>query len=136
MFTLVLAILSVESSYAQNLERPAVTVPDTVQFWLTPTVHWRVRTYAIDHDIHTYTIGSRSAGSRFTSDEASAQTTKHYGDIISFSSVLTFGDPNDKDEVQRVLSEHNLTGTLEVGESGIAFYNPDSGDYRTKSQPV
>ena len=135
VFTLVLSILSVDSSYAQETERAATKVPDTIQFWLAPAAQWRIRTYAIDHDIHTYTLGPRADGSRFTTEEATAHTKKHYGDIISSTVILTFHDPNNKDEVRRVFTEHKLTGTLEVSKSGIAFYNPDSGDYRTKSKP-
>ena len=128
-FILVLALLTTESSYAQEVERPATKVPDTIQFWFAPSAHWRIRTYAIDHDIHTYTLGS------LTPDEAVAHTQKHYSDIVSSLVVLTFHDPTDKEEIQQVLAEHKLTGTLEVGKSGVAFYNPDKGEYRTKSHP-
>jgi hypothetical protein len=64
MFTLVLAILTTESSYAQNVERAATAVPDTIQFWLTPEKQWRIRTYAIDHDIHVYGVGPRANGGK------------------------------------------------------------------------
>jgi hypothetical protein len=135
VFELVLAILSTESSYAREIERPATQVPDTIQFWLAPSVQWRIRTYAIDHDIHTHTLGPRADGSSFTTEEAIAHTKKHYSDIISSIVVLTLRDPNDKEEVRRVLAGHKLTGTLETGKSGVAFYNPDSGEYRSKSRP-
>jgi hypothetical protein len=135
VFTLVLALLSVESSYAQEIERAATKVPDTIQFWLTPAAQWRIRTYAIDHDIHTHTISARPDGSHFTADEAVTHIKKHYGDIAPSVIVLTFRDPNNEDEVRGLLSEHKLTGTLEVSKSGIAIYNPDRGDYRTKSKP-
>lgn len=135
VFALVLTILSTESSYAREIERPATKVPDTIQFWLAPKSQWRIRTYAIDHDIHTHVLGARPDGSCFTTAEASAHTKKIYQDIISSTVVLHFLDPNNKDEVRRVLSEHKLAGTLEVNKDGIAFYNPDNGEYRTKSKP-
>ena len=60
---LVLAVLTIKSSYSQNVEL-AVTdaddVPDTVQWWLGAGGCWRLRTYAIDHDIHTYKIDNSS----------------------------------------------------------------------------
>ena len=133
--TLVVAILSVESSYAQEVERGATKVPDTLQFWITPKAQWRIRTYAIDHDIHCYTLAPRSDGSFLTTDEASAHIKKHYGGIISSTVILKFHDPSNKDEVQHVLTEHKLKGTLEVGKNGIAFYNPDSGTYRSQTKP-
>ena len=52
--TLIIGVLTVESSYAQNSERPSRGVPDTVQFWIDPGGAWRIRTYAIDHDIHPH----------------------------------------------------------------------------------
>ena len=54
-YILVLAILSIQSSYLEDKEIPAERIPDTVQFWYSPGITWRVKTYAIDHDIH---IGS------------------------------------------------------------------------------
>jgi hypothetical protein len=30
--------------------------------------------------------------------------------------------------------ENGLPGVLEVGKDGVAFYNPDKGEYRTKSK--
>ena len=65
-FTLVLAILTVESSYVQEIERPATRVPDTVQFWFAPESDWRIKTFAIDHDIHAYRIGKTNNGARRT----------------------------------------------------------------------
>jgi hypothetical protein len=135
MFTLVLAILTIESSYAEKVERPASIAPDTVQFWLTPESQWRIRTYSIDHDIHPYKIGARPDGSRLTPEEATAHIAKHYGGIAPKTVVLRFRDPSDKGDVRRVLEEHGLTGDLEVGKIGIAFYNPDKAKYRSKSAP-
>ena len=132
---LILTILSVESSYFQEVERPATKVPDTIQFWFTPDSQWRIRTYAIDHDIHLYTLGARPDGSRVTTDEARAHIVKHYREITASTIVLRFHDPNEPEEVRRVLAEHKLPGKLEVGKNGVTFYNPDGGEYRAKSKP-
>ena len=134
MFTLVLAILTTESSYAQEIERPATTVPDTIQFWLALDSQWRIRTYAVDHDIHVYTAGSRPDGSRLTAKEAADHIAKHYANITA-KTVTLESHPGDKVEVRRVLTEKVLTGVLEVGKNGVAFYNPDKGKYRTSSKP-
>ena len=134
-FTLVVCILTTESSYARNVERAATVTPDTIQFGLSPDSQWRIRTFAIDHDIHTYKIGARSDGSRITPEEAAAHIAKHYTDITLKTVVLRIHDPTNKEEARRVLDEHGLAGVLEVGGNGATFYNPDKGDYRSKSRP-
>ena len=135
MSTLVLAILTTESSYAQEVERSATDIPDTIQFWIAPDSDWRIRTYAVDHDIHVYKVGPRPDGSRLTADQAAEHNAKHYGDITAKAVTLHFTDPGHEDEVRRVLAENGLAGVLEVGRGGVAFYNPDRGEYRTKSTP-
>jgi len=60
---LVLAVLTIKSSYSQNVELAvahAGDAPDTVQWWIGEGGCWRLRTYAIDHDIHRSGIGSSS----------------------------------------------------------------------------
>src|SRR5579862_1306894 len=134
-FVLVVALLSVESSYTGNLERPSHGVPDTVQFWFSPDADWRIKTFAIDHDIHVQKVGTRTTPQRLTPEAAVANTRKHYGDVISSLQTLEFADPHDTAAVSRILKSHNLHGTLEISPSGVAFYNPDSGHYRTQSVP-
>jgi hypothetical protein len=61
--TLVLAILSIQSSYARDVEQSLDTpddVPDTLQWWVSPQGSWRIKTYALDHDIHTHDVGSHT----------------------------------------------------------------------------
>ena len=38
-------------------------------------------------------------------------------------------------DVERILTDHHLKGKLEAVKDGYWFYNPDGGDYRTKSKP-
>ncbi len=133
-FTLVVALLSVQSSYAKEVEQPAAGVPDTIQFWLTSSLQQRIRTYAMDHDIHVYSLGPVEE-KKVTAEFAIEHIKKHYADVTASLVVLTFTDPKDKKGVEEVLAAHHLKGTLEVSKSGVAFYNPDSGEYRTKSKP-
>ncbi len=125
---LVLALLSVESSYLTNIERPSTGVEDTIQFWLGATGAWRIRTYAIDHDIHVHSLGAM--------DRELAQTliAKRYADVLKQQHVFTLSNPADAAEVQRLLQTHGLSGTLEVTPD-FAFYNPDDGAYSTQSTP-
>jgi hypothetical protein len=134
-FTLVVGLLSVQSSYAKEVEQPATgVVPDTIQFWLTSDTQQRIRTYAMDHDIHVYNLGSVEEN-KMSAEFAIEHIKKHYADVTTSLVMLTFSDPRNKQEVERVLAAQHLNGTLEVSKSGVAFYNPDGGEYRTKSKP-
>lgn len=134
VFTLVLALLTTESSYSQEVERPASTVADTIQFWLGSESQWRIRTYAVDHDIHIYNLGSPKEKG-FSSASAIEHINKHYEGIIAKTITLQFSNPNDPKEVQAVLAKHNLKGALEVAKAGFAFYNSDNEKYKTISAP-
>ncbi len=134
-FTLVLAILSVESSYLNEVERPAKTVPDTVQFWFTPDSQWRIKTYAIDHDIHVHRINIADEARRLTTEFAQNNIKKSYGDVTSEVLILEFPDPKNEAEVKRILRDKKLNGTLEEVKAGYYFYKPDSGNYHTSSKP-
>ena len=131
MFILVIAILSIESSYAKNVERPAGKVPDTVQFCFAPDAQWRIRTYAIDQDIHIHDLPSK----RLDSGWAVSHVERQYGDVLARTVVLELRDPRDSAEVERELAKHKLTGKLEVTKEGFVFYTLDAATYRTKSTP-
>jgi hypothetical protein len=133
--TLILAILTIESSYLQEIERPAKTVPDTVQFCFGPDSQWRIKTFAIDHDIHVHRVGAADNGNRLTTEFAQNNIKKTYGDVTASVFALTFPDPKNATEVHRILKDHKLTGRLEAVKDGYYFYNVDSGEYRTKSKP-
>jgi hypothetical protein len=133
-FQLVLGTLTIESSYAENIERFSSDVADTVQFWISPSGNWRIRTFAVDHDIHVYQIQSANAG-KFSADIAVDHIKKTYNDVISSIEVIEIANPDDAGEVQKLLTAHDLSGTLEVSEAGFAFYNPDNARYSTKSDP-
>jgi hypothetical protein len=132
--TLVVGLLSVQSSYAKEVEQPATGVPDTIQFWLTSDTQRRIRTYAMDHDIHVYSLGSIEEN-KVSVEFAIEHIKKHYADVTASLIVLMFSDPKDKKEVEQLLAARHLKGTLEISNSGVAFYNPDGGEYQTKSKP-
>jgi hypothetical protein len=129
-FILALALLTTESSYKSEVERPATKVEDTIQFWFGAEGPWRIRTYAIDHDIHIYSIDSS-----FTEESAQAHIAKHYAEVLKKQYVIRFKDTTDADAIEKALRAVGLQGTLEVAQSGFAFYNPDSGKYKTQSEP-
>lgn len=133
MFTLVLTLLTIESSYATETERPARSVPDTVQFWYAPDMRWRIKTFAIDHDIHVHSFGA--PGDSFGIESAIKSTNKNYGDVIARTVVLEFSDPSDTSSVASILAQAGLTGSLELVDTDYAFYNPDRGDYSSQTEP-
>lgn len=60
--TLLLAVLNIQSSYSRNIEESfdgSSGVPDTLQWWITPESAWRIKTYALDHDIHTHSVAAQ-----------------------------------------------------------------------------
>ena len=134
-FILVFALLSTESSYKADIERPSTGVADTAQFWFGASGPWRIRTYAIDHDIHVYALKGSSDKPTHQVGDAEAHLRKHYGDVLKKIEILRFKDPRNQAEVARVLAAHGLSGTLEVASAGFGFYNPDRGKYKTQSQP-
>lgn len=132
---LVLALLTVESSYIDEVERPRSGVPDTVQFWLGSESQWRVKTFAIDHDIHVYRLGDAKAEDSISQERAELNIRKSYGDVLESLQVICFPEPIDAASSALILREHGLFGALEVAPAGFAFYNPDNARYRTQSEP-
>jgi hypothetical protein len=134
-FVLVVVLLTVESSYLRNTERPVGETSDTVQFYFTRARDWRIKTYAMDHDIHVHVIRESDQERVFGAADAEANSKKHYGDVIDRVLVLELPDPTNQVATAQVLSAHNLPGQLEFSNSGVAFYNPDGGRYHSQSVP-
>ena len=133
--TLIIGVLTIESSYAQNTERPSRRVPDTLQFWISPARAWRIRTYATDHDIHPHSLGDLGKLNDRPTEFAREHIQKHYGDVLASTVVLEFPDTSDANAVRRVLAQHKLNGSLEVAKSGFVFWNPDDGHYKSQTTP-
>lgn len=132
---LVLAVLTIKSSYSQNVElavSEANDVPDTVQWWLGGGGCWRLRTYAIDHDIHSYQIGNSS---QTTLELAQTNNQKNFGDIIRAHHVIHFVDCADPSELAAEFGRIGLCPRLEISPGRFAFWKPDDAVYSTKSRP-
>ena len=134
--SLLIAILSVRSSYARELELPLeneALPPDTLQWWIAPSGCWRIRTYAIDHDIHTYEVDGPP-------DEilvlARAGNQKRYGDVLAAEHLVQFADCGDDAEVRAKFRAIGLEPRLEIAHGRFAFWKPDDDRYSTKSRPV
>ena len=133
--TLILAILNVKSSYSQEVEEPLESdydIPDTLQWWIGTESAWRIKTFALDHDVHVYSIGS---GSGEFVQLALDNNAKHYGDVIACQHVLRLNDCEDSDEVRELFKEIGLSPRLEIATGRFAFWKPDDAEYSTRSQP-
>jgi hypothetical protein len=103
-------------------------VPDTLQCWIASTCAWRIRTYAIDHDIHTHQVDG-------TPDEllvlASEGNRKHY--VLSAEHVLHFSDCTDRSQVQSMFQAIGLEPRLEIAASRFAFWTQIDGRTASRS---
>jgi hypothetical protein len=132
---LLLAILSVKSSYSRELEtalEDADDVPDTLQWWFGDGGCWRIRTYALDHDIHAYQIGNSL---QLTLELARKNNYDNYGDIIKTQHVIHFVDCANFAELDAEFGRIGLVPRLEITANGFAYWKPDQADYSTKSKP-
>jgi hypothetical protein len=129
---LIVARLTVSSSYGQNVERPAGEQFDTVQFYLpgSSDVAYRVRTFALDHDIHVHQIG-------WPADRANDLVRTHldrvYGQVLASVDTIALSSRSTQD----VRDAGITAGELEVADAGrFAFWNPDGSRYATRSDPA
>jgi hypothetical protein len=133
--TLVVGQLTIESSRADESERPASIVGDTVQFWITPARRWKTRTFAADHDLLCYDLGDLGTARDRPVEFAVEHIAKHYGDILRSTTVVRLTDVDEPEGAGHVLAAHGLRGALQrcdAGDAGIWIWSPDGADYRTK----
>jgi hypothetical protein len=129
---LIVGRLRVRSTYGQNVEVPANDVFDPVQFYLpgADDAFYRIRTFALDHDIHVHKIGQPS-----DQREGFARAHLHhvYGDVLAAVDTITLRRMATQDLIDSGIT----TGELEVvAEAGYAFWNPDGAHYATRSEPA
>ena len=132
---LVLAILGIKSSYSRELEtilEGAEDIPDTLQWWFGSGGCWRIRTYAMDHDIHAYLIGNSP---QTTLELAEKNNLQHYGDVIRIQHVIHFVDCSNSAEAEAEFGRIGLPSRIEVYPDRFAFWKSDKAVYSTKSVP-
>ncbi len=133
--TLVLAILNVRSSYIAETEEPldgSDDVPDTLQWWIASDRAFRIKTFAVDHDIHIHGL---TKGGPSIVEMAVANNSKIYGDVIDRQHVIELEDCNDADAVAVAFGAIDLAASLEVDAEQFAFWKPDEAEYKTQSRP-
>jgi len=132
--TLVLQVLNIRSSFLRDQSEPAGDVPDTVQFWVTSDSAWRIRTYAIDHDIHVYQLGYKEIPGDPV-EWLREDSRKHFETEIAAEHTFAFEEVQDEAEVKWVFEAVGLAPRLEVADIGFCFWKPDEANYRTQSTP-
>lgn len=132
---LLLALLSVKSSYSREIETAlenADDVPDTLQWWFGEGGCWRIRTYALDHDIHAYQIANSL---QTTLELAKKNNHDNYGDIIRAQHLIHFVDCANSAELEAEFGRIGLVPRVEIVTAQFAFWKPDEAEYSTKSNP-
>lgn len=132
--TLIIFRLNIESSYANNFQRSASEKCDTVQWWITGDGFWRIRTYAIDSDIHPYRLVAKRPVDdfkKFAIDETKAV----FGAEVAQMTILEIPSGASEDEITVIFRKEKLPATFEWVLDGYLFWKPDTSVYVTKSNP-
>jgi hypothetical protein len=128
---LVIFFLSIQSSYSSNTEIRATPESfDTVQFYASDGSAWRIKTYALDQDVHIWSLGPNVKDVVALAKE---NTFKHYGDVLTKGYVIETND--GLEGVRRELSNRGLDVHVDLPPSGSAFWSPAGTHYRSKSVP-
>ncbi|HEY5808521.1 MAG TPA: hypothetical protein VIT67_11160 [Povalibacter sp.] len=129
---LIVFTLTIQSSYAEDTEAEADEDSfDTVQFFITATSAWRVRTFSVDEDVHVYSLGAPTPD---LADTVISSTEKTYGDVIAAKHVFTAA--GGIEELKQELESAGWPASLkQSAQHGFAFWVPEGSDYRTRSTP-
>jgi hypothetical protein len=128
---LVIFILTIQSSYVENKEVEATEAAfDTIQFVASENGAWRVKTFALDQDVHTWSI---RATPESIVELARSNTEKHYGDVLAQGYVIETDE--GLEGLRAALKQRGLSGHLEVAKTGPLFWALDGTYCRSKSAP-
>ncbi|MCH9809109.1 MAG: hypothetical protein K0U74_15395 [Alphaproteobacteria bacterium] len=106
-------------------------MPDTIQWWIAPLGNWRIRTFALDHDIHTHAVGHADN----LVELALTNTEKNYFDVIHSQHVIEISDCRDEQSISASFRRAGLEARFEFAEGRFVFWKPDDERYYTQSVP-
>lgn len=132
--TLYVIVLTVRGSYARDFEVPIEypdEVPDTLQWWIEEASFWRIRTFALDHDLHLY---AGTPGGPYVLDFARSNTHKRYRDVIRSENEVQVEDASP-DGLIRAFQREDIVPRYEISGNGYIYWKPDDADYFTRSAP-
>lgn len=132
--TLLVYVLSVQSSYAQNVEKPAAEHFDSLQWWIGDEGAWRIKTYAIDADIHPQRLGTNAPPDGWIT-LAKENTKKNYGDVISRLVEIQVPSGLSTNEIKALFVKHGLTSRFDWVPAGYLLWLPDERKYRSQTEP-
>lgn len=133
--TLRIFTLTIQSSYLQNKELPATEHFDTLQFYARDNMVWRIKTYAIDHDVQIYPINMKDRTVSEVLEFLATSTKEHYGDVLGKNYTLSLENPQDDQAAKAFFTEQGMHPQL-VSTEHFAYWNPDGGEYTTQSKPL
>lgn len=128
--TLLVYILSVESSYAQDIERLAKDRFDTLQWWIGESGAWRIKTY----DIHPHRLETAAPAADLLK-LAKENTRKHYRDVISRVVEIPIPSGLSDDGLRTLIQKHGLASRFEWVSAGYLLWLPDERRYRSQTKP-
>lgn len=129
---LIIFFLSVQSSYSDSMEISATEdVFDTVQFYSANGRNWRIKTCAINEDVHIWSLGADIPD---IIGLARANTEKNYGDVLSEGCIIETEEGIEG--IRAELAERGLSTHLEFPGTGAVFWSPEGAHYRSKSVPT
>ncbi|QPF75002.1 hypothetical protein G8A07_20175 [Roseateles sp. DAIF2] len=131
---LILFRLSIRSSYALNMEEAATEDEfDTIQFFAAADGSvWRIKTYAVDQDVHVWTLDGSEIGSDLV-EIAVGNTEANYGDVLDEGYVLS--SDTGLAGLREQLEARGLPPHLNETSFGAVFWTPPDTNYKTKSRP-
>ncbi|MET7400057.1 hypothetical protein ABZS66_41895 [Dactylosporangium sp. NPDC005572] len=135
MPSLLIAKLTVRSSYVLNSEQPADGRFDTIQFYLPDegAAVFRIRTFALDHDIHVQQLTPPDGRIEDRVGMLRTHLDRTAGPVLAAVTLVSARDLSRQDLVAAgVVDGHLYVAT----EPTFAFWNPDGGQYRTRAAPI
>lgn len=128
--TLIIFILTVASSYSDGNEELSTDRFDVIEWWITSDSAYRLKTFALDNDIHVHRIEGHEEVEK-TISLSKSNTDKTYGDVLKSMHQIEVTETDGVAEIQAKLAAEGLEGTVEVTD--FIFWNPDGQHYQTAS---
>jgi hypothetical protein len=127
---LVIFLLTVQSSQAEQTQRPGTAAEcDTIQFFQSPRGNWRIRTFAIDQDVHVWELDKDIAD---ILELARSNTEELYHGVLAEGHVI---ESQTLEGLRQALVARGLPANLKVSDGGFLFWAPAGTEYRMKSTP-
>jgi hypothetical protein len=125
--------LAIQSSYLDNVEGEADPEHfDTVQWWITPEAAWRIRTFAVDGDVHLHHVAGPVDAAVLRES-----TQRNYDEVTARVFEVDVPDLQDAQAVATAMAPFGGAEALEVDRNGarFAFWNPLQVRFETRSEP-